>query len=207
MRASLPFAFAFASLVAGCSGSVTGTGGPDPGTGQNRETGFDGADTTTDGTSSQGGAKLPTNENGNSDPGTSTPSEWDAMFEAPTSSKSTDNVITGLWAGSTYYADIRMQLTTGKITIAAKCGNQPATGLEVTAQVSFNTIKILASKSTGSPGSSCGLEVKPKSIPRCSETKDMECFTLEGSSLSFVAVWPFEAGGTGPDSAFTKLSD
>src|SRR5690349_4767676 len=86
MRGSLPFVLALASLVTACSGSVTGTGGPDPGTGQNRETGFDGADTTTSGgASSQGGTKLPSGSS--SDPGSSEPSEWDAMFEAPTSSK------------------------------------------------------------------------------------------------------------------------
>jgi hypothetical protein len=88
-----------------------------------------------------------------------------------------------------------------------KCGSQPAAGLEVSAQVSYSNIKILASKLVGSEASSCGIKVTPIAIPKCTETKDIGCFTLQDSTLQFVGVWLFSSGGHGPEDNFTKLSD
>lgn len=191
---SLLFVLA-SSLVIGCaSGSVAGTGSsePDRGTAPNEPST----------TSGSGGSKVA----GGSE--TAAPEDevtsFDALFDEPTNSNITPNVITGLWAGTTYSADIRLKITTSKILIAAKCGDTPATGIEVGANVSFNSIKVLASKSAGS--GYCSIKVVPVGIPNCSSGGTYECFSIDDTEMN-IAGTLFTVSGASHSRDFTKLSD
>ena len=96
-----------------------------------------------------------------------------------------------------------------KLTIAVRCLGRATVGLEVAAKVTPSSIRILASESGSGTTkiNGCALEVRPATIPRCDETRDIGCFTLSGGTLSFEGVWLFELDGHGPNDDFMKLSD
>jgi hypothetical protein len=133
------------------------------------------------------------------------PTDYDALFDAPADPTTTDDVVTGLWAGKTYYGESRIQITEDKVVIAMKCGTSPANGLEVGALVTANQVKILASKSsTGTYG--CSIKVSPIVIKRCSVSTSYDCFTISGSTLTFSGE-PLFTGDSSSQGDYTKLSD
>ena len=198
MRISCLALLAAVSVTA-CSGTAVGTGGGTSGTsGSGTVTG----DPPTG--SSDGTASVP--PSGTAKPPPSGPSAYDPLFDAPASPVATAGVLSGLWAGSTYDADVRLKLGTSSIVIAVRCGSSAAIGLEVSAVITASSIRVLASKSIG-PAASCGIKVTPQEIPRCAAAPRIGCFDVKGTTLSFEGIWLFSSGGSGPDSNFSKLSD
>ena len=188
-------------LLAGCSGTTTGTG-----TGQGTSgSGMPGS--SSDGTTvvGSGGTQLPPGTSSGSG-GSDTSSAYDALFDAPTTPSVTDDQLTGLWSGSISSSDVRLKLGTNTILIAVRCGSGPAIGVEVAARITMSSIKVLASKNAGSIGG-CGIEIRPQEIKRCGTSAGIECFDIKGTTLSFEAIWLFSSGGYGPQGDFTKLSD
>ena len=195
-----PLLFAVALLASplmACTANVIGEGdGPDRGAGFGGEQ-ADGGTTSEEGSSSSSVEA----------------SEYDALFDAPADATTTDDALHGVWAGTTFNTrdDLRLGIRSDKLTIAIRCGSAATVGLEVTAKVSPSSIRVLASKSAAKrvPGKAgnCGIDVRPVTIPRCDETRDIECFNLSGTALSFVGVWLFEVDNFGPNDDFTKLSD
>ena len=204
----LPWSLILATLsLTACSGQTVGTG---TSSGTSGSSGASGTST--------GGATDPGTENGapvTPPAGTAAPpagpSAYDPLFDAPTTTTTTPGSISGLWAGSTHSGDVRLKVSSGSLLIAIRCGNSPAVGLEVTAQVTASAIRVLASKSAG-PTAGCGVNVTPQTIPRCTPTSSsgapgIGCFDVTGTTLSFEGIWLFSSGGSGPPSDFTKLSD
>lgn len=189
------FSIAFILLLTGCAfGEVTGTGGA------GRGASGDGSDvpTSNGGTSGSGDtSQSPADENA--------PVDYEALFDAPADPTTTDDLVTGIWAGTTYYGEVRLKITASKITIAIKCGTSPAEGMDVGSVVSANKMRVLASKSVGSQGY-CGLKVTPVEIPRCTSDVYYDCFDVTGTTLRFAGTTLFTGGGSSSEK-YTKLSD
>jgi hypothetical protein len=179
------------SALPGCAfGEVTGTGdsrNPDRSSFDTQQPAPAGGSTTEPSTSEPAGAS------------------YDALFDAPENPTATDDVITGLWAGTTSYGEVRLKLSADKVVIAIKCGDSPATGMEVGALITSTKLKILASKNVTS-GSSCGIKVTPVEIPRCNYS-NYDCFDLDGTMLTFGSTTLFTTNGSSYQSKYTKLSD
>jgi len=192
-----------ASPLTACTSDVIGEGDGE-GDGTGRKSGFD-APQADGGTMSGGGSSSSSAEG----------SKYDALFDAPADATTTEDSLSGVWAGTSFDSreDLRLEMRSDKLTIAVRCGDATTVGLEVSAKVSPSSIRILASESATKRSSektravNCALQVRPATIPRCDETRDIECFTLSGTTLSFVGVWLFELDGYGPNDDFTKLSD
>lgn len=177
----------------GCaSGEVTGTGTP--------SRGFDDRDPTAP---SDNGAAAGSGET--SQPTDEGPTDYEALFDAPADPSTTDDLVTGLWAGTTYYGEVRLKITGDKIVVALKCGSSPAEGIEVGSVVTPNKIRILASKSIGA--GYCALKVTPMELPRCSSDVYYDCFQVSGTALSFAGKPLFTGGGGSSSDKYTKLSD
>lgn len=202
--------FVIASLTA-CSGTTTGTGGGGSSSGSSSSSTPAGSSTTSGGedttTASGGSGFAGADGNTGTSSGSAGPSPYDSLFDAPANTTSTPGSVYGLWAGTKNSADVRVQLSSTKITIAVRCAGRSTYGVDVAGQVSSTNIKIIASKLAGTEFDSCGVKVTPVSIPVCKTTDQIGCFTIEDSTLSFVGVWLFSSGGYGPDPDFTKLSD
>lgn len=187
------------TLLAGCAfGDVSGTGTRDP-----DRSSFSNPDepTNTGGTSQTGGPTEPAAVEG--------PVDYEALFDAPADPTTTDDLVTGVWAGKTYYADVRLKITANKIIIATKCDGYSASGIEFGAVVTETQIKVLASKSTDGSGYGCGIKVSPMVIQRCASDSDSDCFDVAGVSLVFeyASLFTSDSGSTSSRSVYTKLSD
>jgi hypothetical protein len=182
--------------LGGCAfGEVTGTG--DATRGSDRST------VPTDsnqGTSSGSTATEPAGEQN------AGPTDYDALFDAPADPSTTDDLVTGLWAGTTSSGEVRLKLTATKVVIAIKCGDSPATGMEVGAVITSSKLKILASKSVSGGSGYCGIKVTPLEIPRCTGT-NYDCFEVSGTKLEFGSTTLFTSNGSSYQSSYTKLSD
>lgn len=181
--------------ITACSGTGVGTG-----TGTSGSSGSSSSTTDTGGTTSSGGTD------------TSTPdtSAYDALFDAPASTTTTDGAVTGVWAGTLgQYDDVRLQISAGTVRIAMRCDGKTGTsGMDVPALVTSSEIKILASKSFGQAFTTCSMSTAPQDIPACSSANDIGCFTLAGTSLDFVGVALFTTSDyEGESGRFLKLSD
>lgn len=189
------------TLLAGCAfGDVTGTGARDPDRGglsdPDQPTGTGGASA-----GASGGTTQPASEEAG-------PTDYEALFDAPADPTTTDDLVTGVWAGKTYYADVRLKLTANKIVIATKCDGYPASGIEFGAVVTSTQIKVLASKSSDGPSYGCGIKVSPMAIPRCTTDARYDCFEVSGTTLIFSNVVLFTSdSSTSSQSSYTKLSD
>lgn len=191
--------FTVALAVSGCAfGDVSGTG--------NRDTGSSSGSTESNQPSStvpESGSRGSTETPAAEDEG---PVDYDALFDAPADPTTTDDLVTGLWAGKTPYAETRLRLRASKVVIAAKCGESAATGMEVGAVVTDDQVKILASKTVGS-GTYCEIKVSPVAIPRCSAAKGYDCFEVTGTTLSFSGKALFTSYSSTNYGSYTKLSD
>ena len=113
--------------------------------------------------------------------------------------------MTGLWAASTYYGELRLKITSNEVVIAIKCGNSSADGVRVGAVATPSKVRMLASKSLGS-STGCGIKVTPVEVPACADNVGSHCFEVTGTTLAFWGTSLFETGGaTSP--RYTKLSD
>ncbi len=186
MRALAPFLF----VLVGCTASAVGT--------QTSSKGSSGSEPTGSGSV----ATLPAANDGTES------TEFDALFDAPASSKTTATV-RGIWAGSFGYsqADVRVKIEGSSITAAMRCNNRTTVGVTVAAKVTETSIRVLESKASGTGFSSCSVSFKPVSIPKCANTNDIGCFTADDAILEFSGEWLFQDSQTGPDPSFTKLSD
>jgi hypothetical protein len=191
----------FLLSTAACTSSTTGTGDgrPTDGTTPNNPSNGDQPNITQSGGTGTSGGSEGANGEENSSGG------YDALFDAPPDPTTTENTLSGLWAGSTYYADVRIQISASSVVIALKCGTDPAIGLDIGAQVTANTIKLLATKTIGQAGTPCSMKVSPRVIPRCGTSDPGGCFDLEGTTLKF-STELFESVSP-PRGEFTKLSD
>lgn len=193
---SLLLPLAFASLLFGCTSTVTGTGS------SSGSSGTSGAPTEQDGTSATGGTNT-SSSSGTPPEG----NEYDALFGPPESSALTEDSIGGLWAGQTSYDDLRLRFTASSITIAIKC-RTGTIGTKVAAQVSGASIRIVESQQIGNEYESCSIKVRPQSIAKCeSEYDSNSCFYVKGTTLLFNGATLFSSGGYGPSRELTKLSD
>ena len=194
---SLLLPLALASLLFGCTSTVTGTGSSGGGSGTS------GASTSGEGTSATGGT------NGSSSSG-DTPAEgneYEALFGPPESPALTEDSIGGLWAGQTSSNDLRLKITASSITIAMKCRTSTI-GTKIAAQVSGTSIRIVESQQIGAEYDPCSIKVRPLTLPKCeSEYDPNSCFFVKGTTLHFSSAPLFTAGGYGPSSELTKLSD
>lgn len=183
-------------LAVGCAnGDVTGTGSPnrsleDP---SRIPAADDGTQSGSSGTSE-------------SPPADDGPIDYDALFDAPADPSTTDDLVTGLWAGTTYDGEVRVKITAGKVVIAIKCGSSPAEGMDVGAVITPTKMKMLASKSVG--GYPCGIKVTPVEIPMCTSQDYYDCFDISGTTLTFSgkALFSSTTGGSSSQT-YTKLSD
>lgn len=189
-----------ASLSA-CTSTVTGNGGSSGG-------GTGGTDTSagSGGTSPGSSSSSDSNDQGPG-PGAET-AEYEALFGAPESTSLTEDSVTGLWAGSTYYDDLRLRFGPSSVVIAMKCSSASKTvGAKIVAQVTATSLRILESRQVGNEYESCSIKVRPQTIRRCDSYYDSGCFWIEGATLSFNGVALFSTGSSSPNSDFTKLSD
>jgi hypothetical protein len=185
------------SLFTGCaSGEVAGTGTPN----RTFEDSNPSSPSNNGGTGGSGGSSEPAAEEDG-------PIDYDALFDAPADPTTTDDLVTGLWAGTTYSGEVRLKITASKVVIAMKCGSSPAEGMDVGAVITSSKMKMLASKSIGTLGY-CGIKVTPVEIPRCVDDYDYECFSISGTTLKFVGAALFTGGSSSSSSErYTKLSD
>jgi hypothetical protein len=175
-----------------CSGTATGTGGPDS-SGSSGTVSGSGTDSPS---ATEKPAPAPTFED---------------LFGAPVTTTATDDVVMGLWAGSAGSADIRLKLEGTSLTLAAKCYSSSAVGATVSARVSATTITILSSKGALADPN-CYFDVKPRTIPKCTgsspPTIGDECFLVSGTTLTFFGSGPVDyVGATRLGGSFSKLSD
>lgn len=186
-------AFLALGLLTACTASTVGTGS---------SSGNSGVDSNQPTQSGGTTAQLPSAGDSNVDTGGT--SEFDALFDAPSSSSTTDTV-KGLWAGSFGYnrADVRLKIESGRITAAIRCSTGHTAGVAVTAKASDTSIRVLESKS--SSNGSCTVQFRPVTIEKCA-TNEYDCFDLADGTLRFGAAL-FEDQVTAPDPSFTKLSD
>ncbi len=195
MRTSLLLPLALASLLFGCSSTVTGTGS------SGGSSGSSGSPTESDGTSATGGTN--TSSSSGTPPETN---EYDALFGPPENNALTEGAIGGLWAGQASSNDLRLKITASSITIAMKCRTSTI-GTKVAAQVSGTSIRIVESQQIGNEYDPCSIKLRPLTIAKCGSTGDYSCFDVAGTVLVFQSAPLFSAGGYTPDSQFTKLSD
>jgi hypothetical protein len=190
MKLGATLFFSFVTIT-GCSFDVAGTGGsPNP----------DRGSTETTGPTQPAPAAAPEE----------VPIDYEALFDAPADPTTTDDLVTGLWAGKTYYADARLKLSSDKIVIALKCDGYGATGIEIGAVVTEDKIRVLATKSNDgmATGYGCSIKVSPTVIPRCSETERDYCFEVLGTTLTFRGTALFTTTSSGSTyTSYTKLSD
>src|SRR5690606_717465 len=146
-----PFVFAAALLVSplmACTSNVVGEG---EGGGTDRGAGFEGEEVD-GGTMSGGGSSSSSAE----------ASKYDALFDAPADATTTEDSLSGVWAGTSSDSrdDLRLEMRSDKLTIAVRCGTAATAGLEVAAKVSPSSIRVLASEGStkGGPGKggNCG---------------------------------------------------
>lgn len=182
-------------LTSGCAFDVAGTGNRNP-----ERSGFDDSNpsATTGGT---GNTSTPAE----SPPAAPAPTDYEALFDAPADPTTTDDVVTGLWAGKSSYGETRIKITSNMIVIAMKCGSSPAVGMDVGAVVSASQLKVLATKSV-SGSYDCVIKVSPLVIPRCSDSSRYDCFQVSGTTLYFSGDSPFTSYGS-VERTYTKLSD
>lgn len=192
---------ASSALALGCTSTVSGTGSSSgsssPQSGSNEQN-------PTDGTSTAGGGT----KTGSGGDGTQSP-EFDALFGPPDSSTVTSS-LTGVWAGSESYPDVRLKIEKSAITIAIKCsGQESATGVTFAASVTSTSIRVLESKDVGQPYTSCSIQVRPTEVKSCATDSDYECFMLKETTLTFQSshIAAIGGGSTSSNAAFTKLSD
>jgi hypothetical protein len=133
------------------------------------------------------------------------PTDYEALFDAPGDPTTTDDLVTGVWAGKTSYADVRLKLTANRIIVALKCDGAQATGLEFGAIVTSTQLKVLASKSVD--GYYCGINVSPTVIRRCTTSFAYDCFDVSGTTLRFNDAELFTSYGSSANMSYTKLSD
>lgn len=185
-------------VLSGCAfGDVSGTGHREPDTNRSPNASSPPA-TSGDSNDSNGTSSALPEDSG--------PIDYDALFDAPADPTTTDGLVTGLWAGKTTYAESRLLLRANKVVIALKCGESPATGMEVGAVVTSNQIKILASKTVGS-STFCEIKVSPIAIPRCTTNDTYDCFELTDGTLYFSNKALFSSYSSTTYSTYTKLSD
>jgi hypothetical protein len=190
---SSTFFFVILTSLAGCAfGDVSGTGSPRSDFDRNEAPSDSNPPATTGGTT-----QAPAAEEG--------PVDYEALFDAPADPTTTDDSVTGVWAGKSYYADVRLKLTANKIVIAMKCDGSPAVGIEFGAIVSSSQMKVLASKSIGS--GYCEIEVSPTVLRACTSTSDDDCFDVTGTTLRFKNAALFTSYGSTANAGYTKLSD
>lgn len=176
-----------------CTSTVTGQG---PSSSSSGSTSGDGTMTSAGGTSTEEGSS-----------GSNGSSEYDAMFGPPESSEVTGGSIGGLWAGQTYYNDLRVRIGASSITVAMKC-RTGTIGTKIAAQVSSSSIRILESQQIGAEYSDCTITVRPQTLDSCNNTANgYECFSVSGTTLTFNGVRLFGSGSASHDDTFTKLSD
>jgi hypothetical protein len=185
--------FVTLTLLSGCAfGDVSGTG--------SGRSDFDRSADPSDSnppTSAGGTTPAPASESG--------PTDYEALFDAPGDPTTTDDLVTGVWAGKTSYADVRLKLTANRIIVALKCDGAQATGLEFGAIVTSTQLKVLASKSVD--GYYCGINVSPTVIRRCTTSSAYDCFDVSGTTLRFNDAELFTSYGSSANMSYTKLSD
>ena len=165
------------------AGSSTIVGGPDGGTPADIEGGT--VDTDGGTTGNDGGGTV----------------DYASLFGPPASTNATPNSITGLWAGTDAGGtDTRLVISASSLVIAKKCSSSsstPPVGITVVSQISSSSIRTLESQmGPNSTGLTCGLDVKPVTLPRCTSLTETDaaiegqgttdgCFFLSGTKLNF----------------------
>jgi hypothetical protein len=194
---TIALALCAGSLMA-CSGSAVGTG---------TSGGASGAPTTID-QSGTGGTS------GTATPPASATTAYDALFGRPATTALTPSSLPGLWAGTMFNTndDVRLKIDSTSITIAVRCSSglvaPRVVGMEVGAVVGATSIRLLESKSVGDY--SCGLSVRPQTVPKCSITGTAVsgCFDVTGPALNFdVPLFTKVSSSYGANPDFTKVSD
>lgn len=181
------------ALCVGCSGTAAGTGlGTRTDSPSSAPSDGTAADQGNSSTPSQSGSDAPTN--------------LEALFGPPIVTTITENVVTGLWAGSAGYADIRLRIGTSSVVVAVKCSSEGAVGGDLAANVSIDNIRILSSRDVRA-NPRCYFDLRPRVIPRCKGEVYDGCFTITGTTLRFQGVKLFSVGGYDHEDAFSKISD
>ena len=155
------------------AGSSTIVGGPDGGTPADIEGGT--VDTDGGPTGNDGGGTV----------------DYASLFGPPA----------GLWAGTDAGGtDTRLVISASSLVIAKKCSSSsstPPVGITVVSQISSSSIRTLESQmGPNSTGLTCGLDVKPVTLPRCTSLTETDaaiegqgttdgCFFLSGTKLNF----------------------
>lgn len=143
------------------------------------------------------------------------PGDYESLFAVGSSSDATAGALPGVYSANGSWLDVRVKIRSTSVTVAVRCESGAVVGVDIAASVTSGSIRLLesksiAKKSISSTSGSCllsGLEARPITIPACVDTMDLDCFVLDGTTLSFRGAWLFSSSSAGPSDELVKLHD